>query len=173
MNILALDLATSTGWATWHHHVTSFGSAQFKGKVGPALHAYQLWLIERAGLLCEGGLVIIFETPWIGRKTHQQTARKLQGMAAVTDMVVHQLGCRSFECLTAQVLKHWTGNGGGKRPEKKARTIAACNARGFNPSNDDEADALALLDYAAHCLNIKTDIPEGPLFGARGQGKAA
>jgi hypothetical protein len=166
-SILALDLATQTGWAAWHKHVTSVGSAHFKGTVGEALNAYQLWLIERAGPLCEGGLVIVFETPWVGPKTHQDVARKLQGLAGVTEMVAHQLGVRCMEANNASVLLHFTGKGGGKRKEKKARTITACNERGFHPRNDDEADAIALLDYAAHYLRVKTDIPEGPLFGER------
>ncbi len=171
-SILSLDLATQTGWAKWQSHVTSVGTVCFRGSVGRALHAYQLWLIEQAGPLCEGGLVIAFETPWVGPKTHQDVARKLQGLAAVTEMVAHQLGARCLEGNNSSVLLHWTGKGGGKRPEKKARTMAACEVRGFHPQNDDEADALALLDYPAHFLKVTTDILEGPLFSAMAEAAA-
>ena len=164
MNLLALDLATSTGWATWHNNATSFGSALFKGSVGEALSAYQRWLTDLAGPLSEGGLTIVYEAPWVGPKTHQQVARKLQGLAVVTDVVAHDIGCEAFEVLNPPVILHFTGSAGGKRKERKARTIGAAKDRGFDVQNDDEADAIAILDYAAHCLGIKTNIPDGLLF---------
>ena len=172
-SILALDLATVTGWAKWRKHVTSFGTVTFGGRgtlFVRVLTSYRDWL---AAQIKEGGFqAVIFESPYVGPRTHQATARVLLGLAAVTELVCNDHGVRCMEANNASVLKHWTGRGGGKRKDKKARTLAACNERGFHPRDDDEADALALLDYAAHCLGIKTDIPEGPLFGERA-GEAA
>ncbi len=46
--------------------------------------------------------------------------------------------------LSASIKKHATGKGNG---DEKA-VIAAIKAKGFDPSDDNEADALALLDWA-------------------------
>ena len=43
-----------------------------------------------------------------------------------------------------QVKKHWTGKGNAL----KADMIRVAKERGFSPKDDNEADALALLDYA-------------------------
>lgn len=66
-------------------------------------------------------------------------------------------GC--WEANTRTVIKHFTGDGGGKRPERKERVIAECHARGWKPETEDEADALAILDYARHCLGDRTAAP--------------
>ena len=42
------------------------------------------------------------------------------------------------------IKRHATGKGNAGKPE----VIAAMRARGFDPRDDNEADALALLDYA-------------------------
>jgi hypothetical protein len=126
------------------------------------LDRFQGWLTKRIEAM--EGPVIVFETPWVNGRTHQKTARLLLGMAAVTELTAHQLECRCMEATTTVVFQHFTGIANAKRREKKKLTIAACEARGFRPMDDNEADAIALLDYAAHCLGIKTDIPDGPLF---------
>ena len=173
-SILALDLATRVGWARWHKRVTSFGSKQLPSAgelVGRYLDYFDRWFLVQLAEVMPA--MVIFDPPWVGPKTGQDAARCLIGLASVVEMRCYQQEIACREAHNQTVLKHWTGQGGGKRKDKKARTIAACNARGFHPRNDDEADALAILDYAAHCLGIKTDIPEGPLFGARSQGEAA
>lgn len=166
MHILALDLATVTGWAGWDGSASSAGTATFGGSIGLAFAAYHSWLIKKIQAFSDGEArpVIVFETPWVGSHTHQETARKLMGFAVVTEMVAHELSCRCLEVGTKTIIRHFTGAGGGKRADKKARVVAACRARGIEVSDDNEADALALLDYAAHCCKVKTDIPPGPLF---------
>lgn len=178
MRILSLDLAGVTGWATWNGAVTAFGSVAFKGELGKVCHELHLWLIERASQLEAGkivrpgeddGLIFVYEKPMIGPKTHLFTAERLFGLIAITNMTAHQLGAEIWHANTMRVAKHFTGHGGGKRKERKERCLAACRARGFNPEDDNAAEALAILDFAAHQCGIRTDIPDGPLFN----GKAA
>lgn len=166
MNLLALDLATVTGWAGWNGSPTSFGTVKFRGETGLAFAAYHSWLVKKINEFTDGENrpVIVFEKPWVNASTSQDTARKLMGFAVVTEMVAHELECRCLEVGTKTVMRHFTGAGGGKRADKKARVIAACLARGLEVCDNNEADALALLDYAAHCFKVKTDIPPGPLF---------
>ena len=42
--------------------------------------------------------------------------------------------------------------------------MEGCRARGLKPANDDEADAVAVLDYAAAVRGIKLPWGPGPLF---------
>ena len=167
-SILALDVATQTGWAKWHNQVTSVGTVTFGKRGTPlvrVLARYRDWLVDQL----DGGdfQAVAFEAPYIGPHTHQATARVLLGLAAVTELVCDDHDVRCLEANNSSVLLHFTGKGGGKRKDKKARTIEACNDRGFHPQNEDEADALGILDFTAHFLKVKTDIPEGPLFSER------
>lgn len=166
MNILALDLATVTGWAGWDGSASSAGTVTFRGSIGRAFSTYHRWLGRKISRFTDGEArpVVVFEKPWVGRNTHQDTARKLMGFAVVTEMVAYEFACRCLEVDTNTVMRHFTGAGGGRRADKKARVIAACLARGIDVSDDNEADALAILDYAAHCCKVKTDISLGPLF---------
>ena len=174
ITILAIDLATSTGWAKWHKRVTSFGTKVLPKageNIGFYLFTFDEWLLVKIEETAPA--LIVFDPPWVGPKTGQKTATCLFGLAGVLELRCLREGVQCREANNQEVLKHWTGKGGGKREEKKARTLAAAHTRGFHPRNDDEADALAILDYAAHCLGVKTDIPDGLLFGARGQGAEA
>ena len=173
-SIISLDLATRVGWARWHRRVTSFGTKQLPkaGELGGRyLDCFDRWFLDQLAEVAPA--LVIFDPPWVGPKTSQDVARCLIGLASVVELRCYQQEIACREAHNQTVLKHWTGKGGGIRKDKKARTIAACNVRGFHPRNDDEADALAILDYAAHCLGVKTDNPEGPLFGVRQQGEAA
>lgn len=165
--LLALDLATSTGFALRSANgLIQSGSQRFqKGlAVGPFLIAYERWLAE--SLTVWQPEVVAFEAPWVGGVTHQDTARKLMCLAGVTEMACLKAPSvqRHFEANNASVRKHFLGKGRGDRKELKRLAIDACRARGWDPENDDEADALALLDYLAHCIN--EPITAGPLFKA-------
>ena len=80
------------------------------------------------------------------------TALLLFGFAAITHMVGHRQRVIVRPALNPTAVKHFTGDGGGKREVRKARVMAECLARGWRPETQDEADALAILDYARHCL---------------------
>jgi hypothetical protein len=54
----------------------------------------------------------------------------------------------------------------------KAMTMEACRARGWDPENYDEADALAVLDYAAHVGRIPVPWSVGGLFREPARGAA-
>ena len=170
MQLLALDPGTITGFAVGDTDVCvpvtpleamarpppkPISGAEQIGREGADIAtfalAYDVWLkytIHYHGI--EG---LIFEAPWIGPKTHQHTARKLMGMAYHTDLVGKQLELSWVkEARPDAVRVHFIGRGRVKRAEKKRRTVAECRLRGWEVESDDEADALALFDYAAACL---------------------
>lgn len=168
--VLSLDLATNVGFAvyapgagirsgTWRVAPPATG-------IGVFLHRFDEQLTERLRLFAP--TYVIFEAPWVGPQTHQDTARKLLGLAGETERVCHREGLAErnvYEANNAAVRKHFCGKGRGPRAEMKDRVIRACRERGWAPESDDEADALAVLDYAIHWLRLPVSLPVGGLFG--------
>lgn len=168
--ILALDLASRLGWAyAGPAAMESWPGAEIEAAalppaavlsgwhrlpktgqdVGWFLDAYHDWLT--AMLDVHGPALVVFEAPFITERTHQETARKLMGLAVHTEFVCRRRGLEYREANNATVRKHFIGKGRGDRATLKRLTIEACKARGWAPENDDEADALGLLDYAVAC----------------------
>lgn len=163
--ILALDLATMTGWAVGRapvHPLTQLEAAVARPPqplsgahrvappgtgVGPFLAAYRDWLGVMLDEHQPAGL--IFESPILPRVTSPATVRKLTGLAGITQMIAHDRGIRWLrEAQPSSVKRHICGDGG----PGKAGVMRAIAERGWVVASDDEADALALLDYAAHLL---------------------
>lgn len=144
MKVLALDLATQTGFC---HGPADTGEVPTLGHVrmpstgpdvGRFLCAWQDWL-EPAVREVEPTLIVI-EAPILAGQTQIATTRKLQGMAGVAEMVAHRLRIEIAEVSTSQVKKALTGSG---RAEK-SDMIAACRHYGLAPQTSDEADAFGV-----------------------------
>lgn len=168
MRILALDLATSTGWATWSPgSPVLYGSRRLPdtGKnVGAFMSRFERWLTDMIAVH-ESVDRIIYEAPWVGPQTHQATAMRLIGMACGVERLCFDRGLAIHKANNASVRKHFIGKGSNSdRATLKRMTVDACLTRGWTPANDDEADALALLDYAAHIWRVPTEWAAGPLM---------
>lgn len=146
MNILAIDIGTTTGWAfsTRDGKVRS-GSASFA--VGKREAAGQRWLKFRAFLTetarTAGEIhAVYFEDV----KNHKGVlaAHVFGGFVAHLEAwcELNRIPCRPAG--VGAVKKHWTGKGNAP----KETMIAAAVAKGFNPRDDNEADALAILSYS-------------------------
>lgn len=165
--LLALDLATVVGWAhcgLGYRAVTSLeaqaidrptgvlsGSHRIAAPgvgIGGFLNAFDLWLSDLVTLHTPD--ILVFEAPILtGGQTSIDTARKLMCLAGVTELIAHRRQIPIVrEVNVSSVKKHWTGNGRAKKFEM----IDAARARGFAPRTDDEADALAAMDFAASIL---------------------
>ena len=124
--ILAIDGARSTGWAALRPDGTIMSGTKVLGpedmRIGPLLHNYEYWLkrlvIEHAPAF------IYYEQPWVGPKTAQATALMLMSLAGETHKVGFLQKVTVYPVLNPTVVKHFTGNGGGKRVERKARVWA-------------------------------------------------
>jgi hypothetical protein len=168
MRILALDLATVTGWAIADSrdypvlvHLQAnvkkplqpeSGVERFSGAAGQGafFDSFESWLrkmtyrheVER--LACEQA--------FIGPKTHQATGRKLLGMAALAEWHANRIGIPCEFYNVQSVRKHFVGFT-GQRARMKRAVIGACESRGWTVADDNEADALALLDFAMFNLD--------------------
>ena len=151
--ILALDLATQTGWAAGKPCTTpSYGTINLQGQ-RPGIKFLQL-VRELNGLIAEYSPVeIAIEEPFVGRKLTGKGLMTLFGFRAAAMLAAENKGIHVTMTTPASVRKHFLGDGGMKRADAKESVIAQCEAIGWRPQNDDEADARALWDFRAFSIN--------------------
>lgn len=155
MTTLALDVATSTGWA--------FGSAgeipqhgTFRlDPTGDDLGRYGVefikWLSAKIRELRPRE--IVFEAPILPAKTNITTTRKLHGLALLVECVANLEGVPVSEISSGEWRRQFLGPYYPAKPSRddlKRAVIAACRGMGWNPRGDDDADALGLL-YVVNC----------------------
>src|SRR5262245_55506612 len=169
--ILALDLATVTGWAWGKPGAKpTFGSQRF-GKTGAAraeiYRQYRLWL----ALMCSTHNIklIVFESAAVPSfmigKTNVDTTKFLFGLTEhLEEWAYRQVELR--EASVAQVRSHFIGQN-FKRDVARPLIKEQCHARGWMAETDDECDALALLDYMVCCIRPDIGATSGPLFKGR------
>lgn len=158
--ILTLDLSTTTGWAlaeppavaAWPQSVpgikgpiegVSYGIMSFKSvyaTAGSRFSAFSDWLCNMLTDQVPG--LVVFEAPVIGRGL--SASRLAAGMASIVELMCWRREIAHYEVSPQTVKKHFAGSG---RAQKRD-VIEACRQRGWDPQDDNAADALALLDYA-------------------------
>ncbi len=144
--MLALDLGQQTGWALAYPRgpITSgtelFKASRFEGGGMPLLR-FVRWLSElhdHAGPLT----AVVFEEV----RAHRGTAAAHTYGAFLGQLTAWcELNRVPYHGVpVGTIKKHATGRGNAG----KAEVIAAMRAQGFHPADDNEADALALLQWA-------------------------
>lgn len=165
--ILSLDLARKTGWALGLVTDTKpqSGSLQITNSDSSHAKLFSCWreyLRDFLSLHPQIGLVI-FESPLPPMlrtgNTNISSIRLLMGLAAVTEELLYTLNQWSphpaidvREARVADVRTHFIGSNRHKRPEAKMLTIKRCQQLGWEPRDDNAADALALWDYQCSIL---------------------
>ena len=144
--ILALDLGTQTGWALASRDgsITS-GSQSFKPQRfeggGMRFLRFKRWLADIKQ--CNDGIdQVVFEE--VRRHVGVDAAHAYGGfMGQLTAWCEHhQIPYQGIPVGT--IKKHATGKGNASKDEM----VASVRARGHNPADDNEADAIALLYLA-------------------------
>lgn len=169
--ILYADLATKTGWACWGPGRLLASGVWTLPKTGDDLAPYLRCAYDTfyTGIKAADVTLAAFESPIMPQsdKTTITTLRKVYGLAGVFELVCGDLGIDCFEAEYPTVAKHFTGNGGGTKKEKKARIFRECRERGFSPKDDNESDAIAGLDFTCHKLELEVPWPCGALFAEK------
>jgi Holliday junction resolvasome RuvABC endonuclease subunit len=150
-NILALDLGTTTGWALRSaqgpiaHGFVSFKSQRFEGG-GMRYLRFRRWLDDLRDTVCRTGTspgidALYFEE--VRRHLGVDAAHVYGGLLATLTAWCehHQIPYQGVPVGT--IKRHATGKGNAS----KAEVIAAIRSLGHPVTDDNEADALALL----HC----------------------
>jgi hypothetical protein len=152
MIILSLDLATSTGWASYVEGDITIGSASFALKRGdsPGMRFLRCrsWLREMKKLLGNIDL-ICYEQP------HQRGGHPTQVAMGLTTEVLSFSARANIETTSvhSMSLKKWAT---GKGNAKKERMVEEAKSRGYDVANDDEADAVLMLEYTLEGLNVSS-----------------
>ena len=144
--VLALDLGTTTGWALCCADgaivsgAQSFKPARFEGG-GMRYLRFRSWLAEvQAGA---GGIgTVYFEE--VRRHAGVEAAHAYCGFLATLTAWCEHNAIPYSGVPVGTIKKHATGKGNAD----KAAMVAAMRALGFEPADDNEADALALLRFA-------------------------
>ncbi len=141
--VLALDLGTTTGWALRGQDggitsgIMTFRPSRFEGG-GMRYLRFRSWLGEMAGL--SGGLArIAFEE--VRAHAGTDAAHIYGGFLGHLSAWCEERGV-AYEGVPVATIKRFTT---GKGNADKAAMIGAIRARGFAPSDDNEADAIAIL----------------------------
>jgi Holliday junction resolvasome RuvABC endonuclease subunit len=144
--ILALDLGQKTGWAVRNAHgAIASGTVEFKpgrfeggGMIYLRFHAWLQEVDETAG----GIGAVYFE--------EVRSHRGVAASHAYGGFLAHLTAWAEANTIpyrgvpVATIKRHATGKGNAD----KEAVVAAVQALGFDPVDDNEADALALLDWA-------------------------
>lgn len=141
--ILALDLATATGWACGAPGDNPrFGTKrmpQTGDEIGRFLVHFEDWLNDF--LTVESPRLVVFEAPILRRgPSNPVVARKLMGLANCTETICYRRDIICRQAHLATVKKSFAGSGRAD----KAEMILAARRWGWDVENDNEADALGL-----------------------------
>lgn len=172
MIILALDLATTMGWAKGPPGgVPTYGSFRLASK--GACHSAILWrfgewLIEQTKRDDKPD-VIAYEAPILPRygSTNADTLALLAKLAGVADFVAY--GRSYFDNrLRVVPVGTWRGYfiGRAKHTSKQAKdlTIRKCKLLKWDPKDDNAADALGLWSYVCGQIDPRASLKVTPLF---------
>lgn len=147
MRLLALDLANKTGWA---HSNGASGTQAFTPRRGdsPGMRwiEFRAWLCRL--LDAAPADVIVYEQAHHrgGAATHVA-----HSLISCVETVAAERGIEVTSRHTATIKMHALGSGRGGKPEM----VAAALERGWNPQDDNEADALWLLDLVKRELALE------------------
>jgi len=171
MIILALDLATMTGWARGEPGGTpTYGTIGKKGRSHPAIFGeFQKWLItETAG--DKRPDVIAYEMPIMRDTDTGNVVGLLWGLAAIVQATAYQRSIHNDNLMPIgldKMRKYFLGKSKWKREEGKAAAMRRCKIMGWAPQDDNAAEALGHWCYACALLKPGVAHRTSPLFSTR------
>ena len=157
MAILALDLATVTGWALHEEGMEApfFGSVRFPSiaeENGPTLEGLRVLLGEKHAAF--GLTEIVFEAQHIADGMGVKNTYKLIGMGTFVEWFAFKIGARCYSVPIGTWRKHFIGIGNLPREAAKRRCLATCQRLGWHTMEEDAAEACGILDCY---LSMKTN----------------
>jgi hypothetical protein len=174
-DVLALDLATVTGYARGHVGTTPIsGSIRF-GKRGCRDHIIFAdalrWISQLLEPQPRPDLVII-EAMLPPDAMRGQTSRavrdRLAGLHGIARGVAALRGIPEIATASVSEIRgHFIGERTASRRAAKRWTIEKCYELGWAPENDNAADALALWHYACSLIEPRLALEVSPLFQRR------
>lgn len=142
--ILALDLGTQTGWSLLHNGQVTSGTLTFKNDRyqggGMRYLRFSRWLNEMK--LCAGDMKeVYFEE--VRRHLGVDAAHVYGGFLATLTSWCEGASIPYQGVSVGTIKQHATGKGNAS----KSDVLESMKAKGYSPKDDNEADALALLEW--------------------------
>lgn len=145
LNILSLDLGTTMGWAMQSNELIISGIASFKHNRyeggGMRFLKFNAWLRDLHNSI-DGIDVIYFEE--VRRHMGTDAAHVYGGFLAILTAFCEQKNIPYQGVPVGTIKKHITGKGNAS----KSDVIKNIKSLGYEPVDDNEADALGLLVWA-------------------------
>lgn len=174
-DVLAVDLATNTGWCRGHvGAVPVFGSLRF-GKHNSRDCAIFADALSWFSLLLQPEPrpdLVILETllppsAWKG-ESQATTFSRLAGLQSIMLGVAHLRGIPEISTASVpDVRAHFIGERGLKRKPAKEAVMQRCRRLGWEVKNDNEGDAVALWSYSCALIDPRLAMNVVPLFNRR------
>ena len=144
--ILALDLGTTTGWAIHNNkQIIKSGTINLKPNKfeggGMVFIRFIRWLVDLKN--AEDSIDLVFFEA-VRRHNGTDAAHKYGGFVAILTAFCEHTQIPYQGVPVGTIKKHITGKGNATKYD----VIEAVKKKGFKPIDDNEADSLALLDYA-------------------------
>jgi hypothetical protein len=171
--IMALDLASTSGWAVGEPGGTpAHGSIRFAsaGASHEAIFAGAAkWIGDKITFYAPG--MVVWEAPLATSFnrgcTTSNTTTLLYGLPAIIGAVAYQRQIYDIrKADTKDVRNHFIGSN-PKRAKAKPLVVRQCRAMGWDVSDDNEADALATWHYMCALIDPQLAMKPTPLFGRR------
>ena len=184
--VLALDLATVSGFAFWRPGMARprYGCIELPKKLQDhELHreraSLRRWMTDWDKLEPLKGGYVVIEAAWVRfgdpdavdpedrRRDSLRQVEHLFGLATEAATTAHMLRAEPRDTNHAKMMKAWTGRGDYKRePGKEASILAAC-ALGWDTDDHNEADALGLLYHFTQLHRFDVPWRDALLFGGK------
>lgn len=148
MKILAIDFGNKMGFSGLNQNKIVSGTINHKNTKDLAGHQYlhfRYWLNSFIGNFLPD--VIYYED--VRRHLGTDAAHVYGGYLATLQAFCCEKNIKLVPVAVGTIKKHWTGKGNANKYEM----IQEARKRGFQPIDDNEADALAILDYAKTHVN--------------------
>lgn len=144
MTVLAFDLARRTGWASSDgrsgvHEIAPKGSCR-----SALLHGMLMWTPRLIAQIRPR--VIAYEQLFL----RGPNSRQLFGYAGILEAVAEGMGVPVLDVHNSKIKGFIAGDGGAS----KEKVMAAVRQRGYEPADDNEADAIALMLYVEATMQI-------------------
>jgi hypothetical protein len=171
--ILALDLASTTGWAYGRPGTSpAYGSIRFAA-VGASHEAIFAAAAKWMSDMCDARApdIVCWEAPlatvFKRGATNAATTALLYGLPAVIGAAAYLSGIYNLvKADTRDVRLHFIGSN-PKRAKAKSMVIKQCRAMGWDPQDDNEADGLATWHYTCSLIEPALALQPTPLFQRR------
>jgi len=153
--ILSLDLATRFGWCVGKldSGEPEYGAQRFAPEGAPSAAVFAgafKWTAET--IQAHGVNRVVIEAPLdprhLGPKTTRDTGLRLIGLPAVIEAAAYLCGIRSIHEARADAVRFKLLGRRVKKADAKSLVMAGVQARGFDCTDPDAADALAIWLHA-------------------------